>query len=96
MQIFTSLPAEKFKQCEILYFKILFFFLSLREKRYIILFKKKDFLILKKDVIFTESSKSMEPDMIVEMVERTLEKGVRMEGLVGDDDTTAITRINKE
>lgn len=38
----------------------------------------------------------MEPDMIVEMVGRTLEKGVRMEGLVGDDDTTAITRINKE
>lgn len=34
--------------------------------------------------------------MVVEMVGRTLEKGVRMEGLVGDDDTTAITRINKE
>lgn len=45
---------------------------------------------------WTGSSKSMEPDMIVEMVGRTLEKGVRMEGLVGDDDTTAITRINKE
>lgn len=45
---------------------------------------------------FTGSSKSMEPDMVVEMVGRTLKKGVRMEGLVGDDDTTAITRINEE
>lgn len=34
--------------------------------------------------------------MVVEMVGRTLKKGVSMEGLVGDDDTTAITRINEE
>lgn len=33
---------------------------------------------------------------VVEMVGRTLKKGVRMEGRVGDDDTTAITRINEE
>lgn len=45
---------------------------------------------------FTGSSKSMEPDMVVEMVGRTLKKGVSMEGRVGDDDTTAITRINEE
>lgn len=32
---------------------------------------------------FTGSSKSMEPDMVVEMVGRTLKKGVRMEGRVG-------------
>lgn len=34
--------------------------------------------------------------MIVEMVGRILEKGVRMEGLVGDDDIIVIMWINKE
>ncbi|XP_062588881.1 uncharacterized protein LOC134250534 isoform X2 [Saccostrea cucullata] len=45
---------------------------------------------------WTGSSKSMEPDMVVDMVERTLNKGVRMEAVIGDDDTTAISRINSE
>lgn len=48
------------------------------------------FLILKKNVIFIGSLKFMEFDMIVEMVGRILEKGVRMEGLVGDDDIIVI------
>lgn len=53
-------------------------------------------MILKKNVIFIGSLKFMEFDMIVEMVGRILEKGVRMEGLVGDDDIIVIMWINKE
>jgi hypothetical protein len=38
----------------------------------------------------------MEPDMVVEMVGSVMEQGVQMEAIIGDDDTTAISKIHKD
>ncbi|XP_061186114.1 uncharacterized protein LOC133195733 [Saccostrea echinata] len=45
---------------------------------------------------WTGSSKSMESDMVVEMVKSTIKKGIKVEALVGDDDTTTMSRIHRE
>nr|XP_034316705.1 uncharacterized protein LOC117686129 [Crassostrea gigas] len=37
---------------------------------------------------WTGSSKSMEPDMVVDLIGQAVQKGVQIEGLVADDDTT--------
>lgn len=39
------------------------------------------------------SAKAMEPDMVVEMVNKTSEKGVLVTGVVGDDDSTTVSRL---
>ena len=41
------------------------------------------------------SAKAMEPDMVVEMVAKTSERGVMVTGVVGDDNTTTVARLKK-
>jgi hypothetical protein len=38
----------------------------------------------------------MEPDMVFEMVGSVMEQGVQMETIIGDDNTTAISKIHKD
>ncbi|XP_062592816.1 uncharacterized protein LOC134254308, partial [Saccostrea cucullata] len=42
---------------------------------------------------WTVPCKSMEPDMVVELIGKTTEKGIQIEGLVADDDTTVMSRV---
>ncbi|XP_052212333.1 uncharacterized protein LOC127831382 isoform X2 [Dreissena polymorpha] len=39
------------------------------------------------------SAKAMEPDMVTEMIIETAKKGVKVTGIVGDDDTTTAARL---
>ena len=54
------------------------------------------FTCSKKLRVFTGHWRSMEPDVDVEMVVRILQKGVSVEALVWDDDTIAISRIDRK
>ncbi|KAH3836305.1 hypothetical protein DPMN_109675 [Dreissena polymorpha] len=39
------------------------------------------------------SAKAMEPDMVTEMIIETAKKGVKVTGIVGDDNTTTAARL---
>ena len=41
------------------------------------------------------SAKSMEPDMVVEMVGNVMQQGVKIEAIIADDDTAAISNIHR-
>ena len=41
------------------------------------------------------SSKEMESDMVIEMVTKQQQEGIEIETIVGDDDATTITRLQK-
>lgn len=43
---------------------------------------------------WTGSSKSIEPDMVVDLIGQAVQKGVQIEGLVADDDTTVMSRVH--
>lgn len=43
---------------------------------------------------WTGSSKSMEPDMVIDLIGQAVQKGVQIEGLVADDDTTVMSRVH--
>lgn len=45
---------------------------------------------------WSASAKAMEPDMLVEMLKKTNDKGVPVGTVVGDDDTTGISRVRAE
>ena len=44
----------------------------------------------------TGSAKSMEPDMVVEMVQNAKDQGINIGTIVGDDDTTTIARVRSK
>lgn len=48
-----------------------------------------------KFLVFLGSSKSMEQSMVVSMVEKKMDEGVKVSTIIANDDTTTISRLRQ-